>query len=344
MYSSLLLEPDSTWFALWRHNCVLAADHSATTRSASYRLEDKGVFLLTASSAGIPVSPFLRLPRGLVVKHVSQEGGLGIAFYDDFSAGGSWVLQERLTNAPELAALLPPHAPLSTLRVVTAAAAADAAAPAPAAASAATTTGSDISVVTVVLRAGRSGASTDHASILFDVDPATGRLGHGVSNSSWYLVGLRGALSSWTCGGPAAQGKRRWTSHPDNGVRVTGRVLPDLHAALELCTSAHRRLMPDVPLVGWDVALTAEAGACLLELNISLNFFCGSFDRPAYAHFMLDHFAALERLRRGSKLPPAEAAPPPPASKQPRHQVEPAEEQGQRGSPANGPGLRHRHN
>jgi hypothetical protein len=31
-------------------------------------------------------------------------------------------------------------------------------------------------------------------------------------------------------------------------------------------------MLPDVPLAGWDVALTAE-GACLLEVNLSCNFF-----------------------------------------------------------------------
>ena len=64
-------------------------------------------------------------------------------------------------------------------------------------------------------------------------------------------------------------------------------------AISKLCTEAHRLLLPDVPLVGWDVALTKEHGPVLLELNISCNFFMGRVDQHAYISFMLDHFNAL---------------------------------------------------
>jgi len=61
----------------------------------------------------------------------------------------------------------------------------------------------------------------------------------------------------------------------------------------KLCTDAHRLLLPDVPLVGWDVALTREHGPALLELNISCNFFMGRVDERAYAAFMQDHISVL---------------------------------------------------
>ena len=38
-------------------------------------------------------------------------------------------------------------------------------------------------------------------------------------------------------------------------------------------------MLPDVPLAGWDVAITKEAGVCLLEVNLSCNFFRGTFDQ-----------------------------------------------------------------
>ena len=52
----------------------------------------------------------------------------------------------------------------------------------------------------------------------------------------------------------------------------------------ELVRKAHLKLCPGVPLVGWDVAITEEAGICLLEANLSCNFFRASFDRAAYSH------------------------------------------------------------
>lgn len=62
-----------------------------------------------------------------------------------------------------------------------------------------------------------------------------------------------------------------------------------------LCTDAHKRLLPDVPLVGWDVALTAEYSAVLLELNISCNFFLGEVDQEWYTKFMTDFISALSK-------------------------------------------------
>ncbi len=62
----------------------------------------------------------------------------------------------------------------------------------------------------------------------------------------------------------------------------------------ELCTGAHRRLLPDVPLVGWDVALSAEHGPVLLELNISCNLFLGAVEEWDYHTFLGEHVSALQ--------------------------------------------------
>ena len=75
--------------------------------------------------------------------------------------------------------------------------------------------------------------------------------------------------------------------------------MPDMAGICELCTTAHRRLLPDVPLVGWDVALTSDRGPVLLELNISCNFFLGHVDEKAYLLFMQDHVYALQEAGRG---------------------------------------------
>jgi hypothetical protein len=39
-----------------------------------------------------------------------------------------------------------------------------------------------------------------------------------------------------------------------------GQEIPDIQSICNLCTRSHCQLLPDVPLVGWDVALTAEHG------------------------------------------------------------------------------------
>ena len=56
----------------------------------------------------------------IVVKNKNEEGGLGIYFYKNAVVGGDWIIQERLENSDFLKLLLPPNAPLSTLRVITA--------------------------------------------------------------------------------------------------------------------------------------------------------------------------------------------------------------------------------
>lgn len=77
---------------------------------------------------------------------------------------------------------------------------------------------------------------------------------------------------------------------------ITGAVIPDLEAKLALVQDAHFKLLPDVPLVGWDVALTTK-GVCLLEVNLSCNFFRGSFSLGPYVQFVHDYFVALEEER-----------------------------------------------
>jgi hypothetical protein len=54
---------------------------------------------------------------------------------------------------------------------------------------------------------------------------------------------------------------------------------------LHLVEESHRKMCPRVPFVGWDVVLSADPKlpVCLLEVNLSCNFFCGSFDKKVRA-------------------------------------------------------------
>lgn len=62
---------------------------------------------------------------------------------------------------------------------------------------------------------------------------------------------------------------------------------------------AHMVATPDVPLVGWDVALTPE-GVYLLEMNLSCNLFSGPIS-GAYYENMYQHLEALEELEELGK-------------------------------------------
>lgn len=57
--------------------------------------------------------------------------------------------------------------------------------------------------------------------------------------------------------------------------------------------SAHFKMMPSVPLAGWDVAFTTQ-GIFLLEANLSCNFFKGTFDKGAYIDLVDAYWRELD--------------------------------------------------
>ena len=250
-----------------------------------YDMENKWAFLARGRELGVAVSPVLDVPA-LCVKHKNEEGGMGIHFFRNALGGGDWIIQEVMANEDFVANLLPPGAPLSTFRVMTASRLGlpegrRGAGPA-------------VAAIACVFRAGRAGAATDHDSILFDVDVATGKIGRGTTNMQWYKLGPQHA---------APFGSVRWAppadtlNHPDTGKPVTGAQIPGFEdRVLELARDAHEKLLPRVPLAGWDVVLSKDHGPCLLEANLSCNFFRGSFDEAKYVDFIHDYFAYCDTV------------------------------------------------
>jgi glutathione synthase/RimK-type ligase-like ATP-grasp enzyme len=59
-----------------------------------------------------------------------------------------------------------------------------------------------------------------------------------------------------------------------------------------MCRS-HFDLMREVPMVGWDVTFTPK-GVFLLEVNLSCNFFRGSFDTENYISMVDEYWSALD--------------------------------------------------
>ena len=319
-YINFLLHPDD-WFSFWRLNCRLASYHSLVTKSNHYRHEDKWTFLLEGKKYSVPITPFFDVPS-IVLKNKNVEGGLGIHFYENAVHGGEWIIQERLTNSEWLNKLLPPNPPLSTMRVITASTMGmtekgrsflnysevnkeistdDIAI---------TETWKDtgkvlseetkeaslglglglfgesssrinpIRALSGVLRLGRAGAATDHSSVLFDVDLATGIIKEGNSNAHWYKLGAKSIFECpWLPQGTCE-------IHPDAPhPQVSGKIIPNIDEVIKIVVDAHTKMMPEVPLVGWDVAFT-DKGIKLLEVNLSCNFFRGSFDHHAYIKFV----------------------------------------------------------
>jgi len=316
-YQKQLLTPED-WFSLWRLNCAVTALHDHKLKDevkADYDMESKWDFLVRAAEKGVACSPCVGLGKlaklgkelgaEIVAKDKNCEGGMGIHFLKNACDGGDWILQPRLSNAKELEKILPTNAPLSTMRVLTASCVGmpegDAC-----------RQGRErITPLTVVFRAGRAGAQTDHSAIFYNVDMKTGKITRGGSNAHWYEVGLKKVTSekkggSWTKQGVflgdgftkrrEAQGK-----HPDTGLDLVGKQIPQLKESLELCRRAHEELCPSVPLAGWDVVLVDEEDGgkmriapLLLEVNLSCNFFLGSFDEPWYFRFCEDWVRHLQ--------------------------------------------------
>eukprot|EP00518_Triparma_eleuthera_P020594 CAMPEP_0197569438 /NCGR_PEP_ID=MMETSP1320-20131121/39011_1 /TAXON_ID=91990 /ORGANISM="Bolidomonas sp., Strain RCC2347" /LENGTH=422 /DNA_ID=CAMNT_0043131799 /DNA_START=175 /DNA_END=1443 /DNA_ORIENTATION=+ len=264
-----LLGRSLTWCELWRINCNVATLHSHRFGcEAEYGMENKWAFLEACESEGVPVSPTLDL-GGVCVKHRNEEGGLGIHFYRSAREGGDWIIQPVLRNAEWVREKVGDDGPLSTFRVMTMSLASTRpSSPA---------IPSDIVVLSCVFRAGRSHAMTDHDSVLFDVDVSTGVVGPGTTNQNWYKV-LR------PFAGPLVTSASHASAHPDTGAPVEGEKVPNFEAVKQVCVDAHARLLPHIPMVGFDVVLTdgVEGGVCLLEVNLSCNFFRGSFDEAVW--------------------------------------------------------------
>lgn len=260
-FSDNLLIPKS-WFAIWRMNCVLVTLHAYLTGHSDYDLEDKWLLIKEAERQGIPISPYYEIDK-LFVKHRNLEGGLGCHVFDSVSINGDWIFQETFSNHPFISKWLPNKAPLSSFRIVT------------------INNIEKIIPLTCVFRAGLNLANTDHDSILFSVDLETGVIGYGSSNCHWYGKKWLG---------------NKITHHPETLVKITGEKIPCLDEMLSLVKRAHSQLVKNVPLVGWDVAMTTQ-GMFLLEANFSVNLFEGSYESQTYYRIIDEYFRDLETYR-----------------------------------------------
>mmetsp|Transcript_17421 Transcript_17421/g.32871 ORF Transcript_17421/g.32871 Transcript_17421/m.32871 type:complete len:527 (-) Transcript_17421:26-1606(-) len=296
IYSEQLLCPQD-WFSFWQLNCRLATWHSFVTKETDYRMEDKLEFLKTAEALDIAVTPCMKVPA-IVCKHRNEEGGLGFASFRNALSDGDWIIQEKLGNGPFLASMLPDDAPLSTFRIISASRGG--------LLSGTSERGSvkmeDINALSCVWRAGLQGAATDHSSILFNVDPKTGEIKKGTTNNHWYQRGFKKIFTT------PRTSEHSTTHHPDGAIPITGKKVPDMKKLMNFVSDAHLRMMPHVPLAGWDIAFVGDDNKMiLLEANLSCNFFRGDFDQDAYFKFIEDYFLELEKREKASGTTPSTA-------------------------------------
>ena len=228
-YVRLLLHPDD-WFSFWQLNCRLTSYHSLLTKAPGFRQENKWHFLQSGKDLSIPVTPFLSVDS-IVCKHINIEGGQGIHIFRNALSGGEWIIQERLANANWLQALLPVDAPLSTMRIITTSTWSLESKNFDSSPSLLSDSETDkyISALSAVLRLGLSGADTDHKSVLFQVDLASGVIGSGTSNLHWYQLGLQ---NIFTC---PWNPDVRLNYHPNIPDQVvSGKRVPNMSEAVQI--------------------------------------------------------------------------------------------------------------
>jgi hypothetical protein len=146
---------------------------------------------------------------------------------------GEWIVQDRLTNHPDLTPIT--LQALSTTRITTV-----------------LDEAGEPEIVAALQRyAMAPDALVDNASkggFISSVDPETGRLS----------AGRRGRS--------AGDVHTSHSTHPLTGAIIEGRELPDWLAVQKLVTRAHREAFAEYTMIGWDVALT-PTGPQLLEGN-----------------------------------------------------------------------------
>lgn len=281
-YTIQLLRPND-WFSYWRLNSIIVGMHSYLYRKQTniqndYSMENKWTFLQYANNHNVPVSPYLNYSE-YVIKHKNEEGGLGIYFYKNAVYGGDWIIQERIYNNDFVNTLLPnDNPPLSTFRIITCSKSCYMNNNNESSTTSTNNNNNDMIIpLSCVFRAGRANALTDHSSILFDVDMNTGIIKGGTTNSNWYQLGLYNGIFKcpWR-----SYDEDRITNHPDDNLKVlSGITIPNFQNMLELCLNSHKVMCPTVPFAGWDVVYTnnTKLPLCLLEVNLSCNFFRGTF-------------------------------------------------------------------
>lgn len=230
----------------WRSDCVLTDKIAFERRCTEHGIAHPPL-LATVIDGRVTVRERPREGE-IVLKPAAGEGGSGVRMLEVPEAArserggfarflvrqaqglrGSWLVQPRLVNHPDMADLA--INALATVRLSTM-----------------LDERGEPEVVTSVLRfPSRADSHVDNikaGGLMAPVDPLTGALG----------AACRG------------RGLEEFEQHPVSGAPIAGRVLPDWNEAIVLAQRAHREAFREYTLVGWDIALTPD-GPTILEGN-----------------------------------------------------------------------------
>ena len=272
-FYNYLFKPDN-WFIYWRLNCLLVSLHSYKTKSTDYKLEDKWAFTELAKKKNISVCDYLEIEK-LFVKHRNKEGGMGCHIFKNAISNGDWLIQKVYKNSKFITNLIGDDAPLSTFRIVTKNNRYMSNQP----------DKCDINTLTCVFRAGLPNAKTDHNSILFNIEKDTGKFVYGKDNSKWYKVSLDLFKNE--------------KNHNNLISKFNNISVKNFDRITNLAETAHKKLVPNIPIAGWDIAMVSEdinykdGDIFLLEGNFSCNLYNGIFSKIEYYSFLENEFLNL---------------------------------------------------
>lgn len=277
-----LPEPDIAWS---RPDYALAMTHGwcfAHGRASYCALDDKLKFLEACRSHGLP------LPETVSLTEAAARGGdwyvklptadlgygvhrLGADELRELPDDGTLIVQRPLRNHPSLRAVFSDAAPLSSFRVLTLL----------------DPDTASLRVGRCAVRIGRAGAEVDNTQqggVWAQVDPS-GRVTPGVTKKTFGRR-LRGA--------PVRQ-----RVHADTGRSFVGLEVPWFDRCVEMALDAHRRLAPDAPSLGWDLALSEE-GPVFLEVNV----WATCYDHDPYDDLFTPSCRAILRALHGPSPAP----------------------------------------
>ena len=128
-----------------------------------------------------------------------------------------------------------------------------------------------IKILVGIFRAGLKESTTDHNSILFNIDIDNGCILFGKCINNWYKN--RNMFTDFV-----------FVKHPQHTEKITGKIIPEWNIIKNLVLDAHYKISPSIPIIGWDVALTNK-GIFLIEANYSCSLFNASFNKKNIFRF-----------------------------------------------------------
>jgi hypothetical protein len=270
------------WFLYWRINCILSTHDEITNGSCQYKYENKYDFLKDYKDK-IKTYPVINdceyiyvvkklnnvategplLDYDVVIKDPNVEGGMGIYFfnknkywvfkekpqnvnyteYKNIFYGNNkdgYIIQQKMKNPNYLK--LNNSCPLSTIRIVSSYDNCNVG------------NGNDNipKIWARVFRKGDENAKTDHKCTLFNVTD-DGKILTGCRNQNWYSL---------------------FGSNEENMNYGSEITIDNFNSIENKIKKYHKIYFKDIPIIGWDVALT-DNNWNILEINLSCNFFCG---------------------------------------------------------------------